>query len=98
MDEFSYLRFVASLLLVLGLIVACLWAIRRFGLSGSILGAGQRRRLRIIETLPVDAKNRLVLVRLDDREHLLLIGASSSAIVERDIVPPLAGPGGPGHE
>jgi flagellar protein FliO/FliZ len=33
----------------------------------------------------VDAKRRLVLVRRDDREHLLLLGATQDVVVESGI-------------
>jgi flagellar protein FliO/FliZ len=90
MDEYSYIRVVASLLLVLGLIVAALWAVRRYGLGGPLLRGNTRRRLGVVEVLAVDGKNRLVLVRRDNREHLVLIGATGSILLERDISPPVA--------
>ncbi|MGB1548152.1 MAG: flagellar biosynthesis protein FliO, partial [Alphaproteobacteria bacterium] len=32
------------------------------------------RRLGVVEVLPVDARRRLVLLKKDDREHLVLLG------------------------
>ena len=96
MDGVQYLRFVASLILVLGLILASVWAMRRFGLAGGLLRPAGRRRLALVETLPLDVRHRLVLVRRDDREHLLLIGPAV-ATVERDIIPPPATEGEPGR-
>ncbi len=96
MDSVQYLRFVASLVLVLGLILASVWAMRRFGLAGGLLRPSAQRRLALVETLPLDARHRLVLVRRDDREHLLLIGPAV-ATVERDIIPPRPPEGEPGR-
>lgn len=99
MELESYLRFVLALGAVLGLIGLIAWAARRFGLvPGGAVGGGRGRRLGVIETMPVDGKRRLVLVRRDDREHLLLLGAGTGndLVVERDIaakalpVPPAA--------
>lgn len=91
MEPISYLRFITSLVLVLGLILAVLWAVRRWGPGmGSALarpGAkGRRRRLAMVETMMVDNRRRLVLVRRDGREHLLLIGGTQDVVVETGIV------------
>ena len=48
------------------------------------------KRLAILEVAPLDAKRRLVLVRRDGAEHLLLIGGESDLVVERAILPDLA--------
>jgi flagellar protein FliO/FliZ len=89
MDSFVYLRFVLSLVLVLGLILAALWAVRRFGLPGvATMRPSSRRRLSLVEVMAVDSKRRLVLVRRDDREHLLLVGGGTDLVVERDIPQP----------
>lgn len=104
MDAAVYLRFVASLVLVLGLIMAALWAIRRFGPGGLVpLRTGSRRRLALVEMLPLDAKRRLVLIRRDDREHLVLLGTDGDVVVERDIAAtvfelPRGTPPAPGRE
>ena len=88
MDSVLYLRSVAALILVLGLIFAGLWAVRRFGIGGMTMTAPARRRLALVESLPLDAKHRLLLVRRDDTEHLLLIGGGPDLVIERRISPP----------
>jgi flagellar protein FliO/FliZ len=50
---------------------------------------GTRRRLSIVEVLPIDGKRRLVLLRRDDVEHLVLIGTHDDLVVESAIRPPL---------
>ncbi len=87
MDAAVYVRFVLSLVLVLGLVLAALWAARRYGVGGLVVArTSGRRRLALVEVMPLDAKHRLVLVRRDDREHLLLLGGNGPVVVERDIV------------
>jgi flagellar protein FliO/FliZ len=95
MEMMSLLRAVLALILVLGLIGAAAWAVRRFG-PGGLFSArpSKARRLGVIETLAVDARHRLVLVRRDDREHLLLLGPAQSLVVEQHAAAPTAGPGG----
>jgi flagellar protein FliO/FliZ len=80
------LKFALAFLLVLGLIALGAWTLRRFGLG--VVTAGTRgRRLSIVESLALDARHRLVLVRRDDREHLLLLG-NGETVVETGIVAP----------
>ncbi len=84
----TYLRFIMVLVLAIGMIGFIAWAIRRFGLLNRITPGsnvkGGKRRLSVIESCPVDAKRRLVLVRRDDTEHLILLtGAGSGVVVER---------------
>ena len=49
-------------------------------------GRGRMRRLAVIENLMIDNKHRLVMIRRDDVEHLLLIGAEQSLLVEGNIL------------
>lgn len=93
MDGESYLRFVLALVLVIGLILALSWAVRRFGLGGAVPRNRGPRRLAVIEVTALDAKRRLVLVRRDGTEHLLLVGGTVDQVVERGIAPRPAEPG-----
>jgi flagellar protein FliO/FliZ len=80
------LKFALAFLLVLGLIALGAWTLRRFGLG--VVTAGTRgRRLAVVESLALDARHRLVLVRRDDREHLLLLGTAET-VVESGITAP----------
>ena len=82
----SYLKFVVALVFVLGLIGAFAILAKKLGLGHrGPIARGSTKRLEILEALPLDAKRRLVLVRRDDREHLLLLGADSATVVETDI-------------
>ncbi len=86
----TYIRFAVALLVVLGLIAGITWLIRRFGWSGRIARAaavtGQQRRLSVIEACNIDGRRRLVLVKRDGIEHLILLTANGSAVViERGI-------------
>ena len=89
MDYMVYLRFVLALLFVLGLIGGAAVLLRRFAPVGVIARRGADRRLRLVEMLAVDARHRLVLVRRDDREHLLLLGPEGSAVIETGIEAPI---------
>lgn len=57
-------------------------------LTGSLRiagGRGRKARLAVMDTAPVDADRRLVLVRRDDVEHLVMIGGPSDIVVEQSI-------------
>ena len=80
-------RFFVAFLIVLGLIGAIAWAVRRFG--SSRLGTstrGRQPRLAVIDYASVDGRRRLILVRRDNVEHLLMIGGPSDIVVEPNIV------------
>ncbi len=88
----DYLRFVLALLFVLGLIGLLAYLGRRFNLMPRVTtGSRGPRRLGIVEILSVDAKRRLILVRRDDVEHLVMLGAAGETVIERGI-PAEAGP------
>src|SRR5687768_3359110 len=83
------LRFLLAFVVVLALIIITAWLIRRF--SGSPLGLattgrGRQPRLAVIDAAAVDGRRRLVLIRRDNVEHLLMIGGPSDLVVEPNIV------------
>lgn len=82
-------RVVVALLVVLGLIALTFWLIRRFGpitLIKSGVARGRQPRLALLESATVDARRRLVLIRRDNVEHLLLVGGPTDVVVEPNIV------------
>ena len=81
-------RFFLAFLIVLGLIGLTAWAVRRFG-TGRLGGAnsrGRQPRLAVIDYASVDGRRRLILVRRDNVEHLLMIGGPTDVVVEPNIV------------
>lgn len=83
-----YLQFILALVFVVGLILASGWLARRAGLGMPTLSRNRPRRLRVVEIVALDPRRRLVLVRRDDREHLLLIGGPTDLAVEAGIIVP----------
>lgn len=69
-------RMIAGLAVTLGLIGLCVVALRKFGPETlkRLQGARADRRLAVVETLILDPSRRLVLVRYDDDERLILLG------------------------
>ena len=86
MELSAYFRFVAALIFVLGIIGVFALIARRFVPGArNINRRGIKRRLSIVEVVPVDTKRRLVLLKRDDTEHLVLLGPNGDMIVERNI-------------
>ncbi|MFN3169649.1 MAG: flagellar biosynthetic protein FliO [Hyphomicrobiales bacterium] len=79
-------QFGLSLIVVVALIFLVAWVIRRFG--GARFGAhhGEEAELQVVDTLSIDPKRKLVLVRHGKLEHLLLIGGNSDEVIERSMV------------
>ncbi len=88
MDYGSYLKFVLALAGVIALIFGGAWLARRAGLSTLPGPRGRQRRLAVVEAIALDGKRRLVLVRRDEREHLLLIGGANDLCLDRDLPQP----------
>lgn len=76
--------FAALVLLVIVLVIVKLIRSLTFGtfVAG---GRNRKTRLAVMDATAVDSQRRLVLVRRDDIEHLLLIGGPTDVVVETDI-------------
>jgi flagellar protein FliO/FliZ len=76
MDASEIARMVFSLAIVLGLIGLFVVLVRRFGPESlrQLQVARAERRLAVIESLVLDPSRRLVLVRFDQDEQLILLG------------------------
>jgi len=85
-DLASYMKFLFALLFVFGLIGAAALLAKRAGLGnrGPIV-KGRGKRLTIVETMPLDPKRRVILIRRDDKEHLLLLGNTGEQVIESDL-------------
>lgn len=82
------LWFFIAFVIVLALIGVAAWLVRRFGGNalGSSANRGRMPRLAVIDAAAVDGRRRLVLVRRDNVEHLLMIGGPTDVVVEPNIV------------
>ena len=85
MESVDFVRFFVALIFVLGLIGLMGVLLKRFGPIGVGVKPGNKARLSIQEILPLDPRNRLMLVRLDDAEHLIVLGQQGVNVVESNI-------------
>lgn len=95
MEFGGYFRFLLALVFVLGLIGLLAIVARRFGFGfpASAIKHAKARRLSVVEATSLDGRRRLVLVRRDDTEHLILLGPTSELLIESgikaDAAPPM---------
>ena len=77
---------VAFALLLLFVFLAIVRLLGRLRGGTFVLGGRNRRtRLAVMDATAIDSRRRLVLVRRDDVEHLILIGGPTDVVVEQDI-------------
>jgi len=81
-------KFFIAFATVLALIGLTAWLVRRFGANrlGGANARGRQPRLAVIDAATVDGRRRLVLIRRDNVEHLLMIGGPTDLVVEPNIV------------
>lgn len=89
MEPLELARAAAALAAVLGLVGLLAWLARRLGLHRR-LGGPTGARLALVEQRWLDARTRLLLVRRDEVEHLLLLGAGPPLLIEAGIGRPPA--------
>jgi flagellar protein FliO/FliZ len=85
MQLLDFLRAAFGLAFTLGLIGLAAWAGRRYApqLLARLQAQRGERRMKVIETLVLDPARRLVLVRIDSEERLLLLGEGRELIEPR---------------
>lgn len=79
MDWVDWARALFALIATLALILGVAYGARRLGMLQP--GAPGPRRLKVSESLMIDPRRRLVIVRCDGREHLLLLGPGGDVVV-----------------
>ena len=82
MDGDVLLRFFMALVFTLSLIGLLYWLVRRYAPSRLLTPGGTSNRLQVLEVRALDARRRLVLVRRDTVEHLLLLGGQGDLVIE----------------
>lgn len=90
MEQLNYLRYLLAFAIVMGLICLMGWAGKKFGWAqlGIKMASPQNKRLQVISMQSIDTRNRLVLIRRDNTEHLLAVGPEQITVIETNITPP----------
>lgn len=84
----EFFKWFIAILAALALVGAFTWLVRRFNAGRLNTGAGRGRvpRLSVIDAAEFgDGRRKLVLVRRDNVEHLLMVGGPSDVVIETNI-------------
>ena len=77
-----------SIVLLIGVCGLGFWFARQsLGLGGVPLFTPKVRRLGVVDSAYIDSRRRLLLVRRDNVEHLIMIGGPVDMLVETGITP-----------
>lgn len=78
-------KYIAALAFVAGLIGLLGLLLRKYGQPGMRIRPRGQARLEVRESLPIDARSRLFIIRRDNVEHLLVKTGEQVAVVETGI-------------
>ena len=73
------LRFAGSLVLVLGLLGGLLWGLKR--MQSGVRLSGGLRQLQVIDSVSVGPRQKIMLIRLDEREILVGVTAQHMTVL-----------------
>lgn len=85
METVDYLKFIAAFILVLGMMGGLALILKRLGLGNVGMLPADKRRLKIVEILPLDARRKALILRRDGQEHLVILGVNGETVVETNI-------------
>jgi len=77
-----YVRFFLGFAFTIGLIGAVYWVARRYAGRLGIVRPNTAGRLSVTGQISLDPRRRVMLVRCDEREHLLLLGPNNDLIID----------------
>lgn len=87
MDLMDVMRMLAALLATLALVGLAAIAARRLGMTQTPFQV-KNRRIRITERLMLDPRRQLMLVQVDEEEHLLLLSPFGDSALARGAAKP----------
>ncbi len=84
-SENTVLTAALALAIVLVLILLGLWVLKVLFNASANLGRTRGRRVNVVDSVAIDARRRLLIVRRDNVEHLILTGGSHDLLIEANI-------------
>jgi flagellar protein FliO/FliZ len=81
----SILTTIFALAAVVVAIVLVLWLLKLLARASGNVGRGRNRRLAVVDSLALDPKRQLLIVRRDNVEHLILTGGAHDLVIEAGI-------------
>ncbi len=84
----TLLNAVFALGVVLVLVVLALWLMKLAGRAGETVTRGRQRRLVVVDAASVDGKRKVILIRRDNVEHVIMTGGPQDLVIETGIAAP----------
>lgn len=84
-SENSWLTALFALGIVVVLIVLGVWLLKLLFNATSNVSRGRNRRLSVVDSVAIDQKRQLLIVRRDNVEHLILVGGPQDLVIEAGI-------------
>lgn len=85
MDHLNYTAYVSGLLVIMLLLVGLPFFLKVLMQRSGLAKLRAGKRVQILEVTPLDPRRRLILIRKDGDEHLLLIGGPNDLVVDSKI-------------
>ena len=81
-------KLLIALCVVFLLMGGLVFIMKKLGLSAETsIKSGDKRRLKIVESLPLDARRRLAILKCDNKEHLVILSVTGETVIDTDIPP-----------
>lgn len=84
-DPYQILKLIFALFFVIALMGGLSVLLKKLGLAENTGTSGKIKRLKIIESLPLDTRRRAVIIQCDNTQHLVILGPNSESVVKTDI-------------
>jgi flagellar protein FliO/FliZ len=81
-----YLKFILAFIFVITLMYLIAHLIRKYGLDqkwGHFVPPRDKRRLKLLEVLPIDGRRRLLLCACDEREYVVMLGINGEILLDQ---------------
>lgn len=79
-------RLLIALTMVIALMGGLAFVLKKLGLATpQSIRTGDKRRLKIIESLPLDARARLMIIECDGTQHLIISGGNGETVIQKNI-------------
>lgn len=82
MEYVSLARVAVSFLGVIALILLCAWIAKRLDVQKRLANMRKDARLALVESVHIDGRHKLVIVRREAKHHLLLLGQQAPLHIE----------------
>ena len=87
LDYGHYLQIILALIVVLGMMALLHFILKKVNAMQSGIH-NKSSRLKIIEERMLDTKNKLIIIRCDAKDYLVILSQNGNTIIDSSITPP----------